>query len=200
MENEMYTESVRMNKAVFLDKDGTLVKDVPYNVDETLIEYEEDVIDSLVQFREHGFLLIMISNQSGVARGYFAEDALQKVSVKIQADLGMRGVSFEAFYFCPHHPEGSIEKYSCECQCRKPRPGMILKAAEDFKVDLSKSWMVGDILNDVEAGNRAGCGTILINNGNETEWLKGEFREPSFEVANMKEAAEIILSTQLIIR
>ena len=89
-------------------------------------------------------------------------------------------------YYCPHYPDGKIQKYKIECDCRKPKPGLILQAAREHDIDLSNSWMIGDILNDVEAGNRAGCKTILLDNGNETEWIWNEIRTPAFIVNNWK--------------
>jgi D-glycero-D-manno-heptose 1,7-bisphosphate phosphatase len=104
------------------------------------------------------------------------------------------GVTISGFYYCPHHPQGSVAKYAVTCECRKPNPGMLLRAADELQINLSDAWMVGDILNDVEAGNRAGCRTILIDNGNETEWKTGLYREPDFKAADLRESAEIILS------
>lgn len=182
------------SKAIFIDKDGTLVKDIPYNVDPTRIFFEEGVKEALSILSAEGFKLIMISNQSGVARGYFQEYDLEPVKEKIQEELLEVQVQFDAFYFCPHHPCGIVDKYTLECECRKPLPGMILQAAKDFNIDLFQSWMIGDILHDVEAGNRADCRTILINNGNETEWKSGPFRVPSFIAQNFLDAAHIIKS------
>jgi D-glycero-D-manno-heptose 1,7-bisphosphate phosphatase len=187
-------------KAIFLDKDGTLVKDVPYNVDVSKIVYEDGVAESLKGFSENDYLLVVVSNQSGVARGMFTIDAINNVRRKIESDFRALGITLEAFYFCPHHPCGIVDNYAIDCNCRKPKPGLILQAASDLNVDLSESWMIGDILDDVEAGNRAGCNTILINNGNETEWMPGEFRVPTFSVTNMLEAAGIILSQLITIK
>ena len=175
-----------MNKAVFLDKDGTLIKDVPYNVNPDLIEFEDDAFESLRNLQDRGYKLIIISNQPGVALGYFKEEELKKVEEKITDLLGKNQVKLDGFYYCPHS-ENDI------CDCRKPKPGLLLNAAKDHDVDLSKSWMIGDILNDVEAGNRSGCKSILIDNGNETEWIMSSLRKPSFTARNLKEAAEFIM-------
>jgi D-glycero-D-manno-heptose 1,7-bisphosphate phosphatase len=175
-----------MNKAVFLDKDGTLIPDIPYNVDPVLITLQDAAVDGLKRLQDDGYLLIIISNQSGVARGYFTQDKLINVEYKLHELLAEYGLLLSGFYYCPHGPESN-------CDCLKPRSGMLIKAAEEMGIDLSSSWMIGDILNDVEAGNRAGCQTVLINNGNETEWITGDYREPTFTCATINDAAEQIL-------
>jgi D,D-heptose 1,7-bisphosphate phosphatase len=182
------------NKAVFLDKDGTLIVDVPYNTDPAKIVLTDHCLNGLKALQAQGYLLVIISNQSGVARGYFGEDALGAVEDQIKRFLSAGEVRLDGFYYCPHHPEGNTVHYAVECDCRKPLPGMLLKAADDLGVDLSLSWMIGDILNDVEAGNRAGCSSVLIDNGNETEWAWNDLRVPAARVKNIDEAAEYILT------
>ena len=184
-----------MNKAVFLDKDGTLIPDIPYNVNTDLITLEKGAIEGLKKLSEAGYKLIIISNQAGIAHGYFKEDEILKVRMRLEEMLGEEGVKLDGFYYCPHHPKAGIAKYQQNCSCRKPEPGLILKAAKDHSVDLAASWMIGDILNDVEAGRRAGCGAILIDNGNETEWIMNEYRKPDFKAGNLSEAADQILKT-----
>ena len=179
-----------MNKAIFIDKDGTLIHDVPYNVDPDRIELYAGAIPALADLKYRGYLIIVISNQAGIAHGYFEEYALETVKERLSILLGDVGI--DGFYYCPHHPQGIIDRYRLECDCRKPQPGMILQAAKDFQIDLSQSWMIGDILSDVEAGNRAGCKTILINNGNETEWELNSLRKPTFIVKDLVEASQLI--------
>lgn len=176
-----------MNKAVFIDKDGTLIKDVPYNVDLRLIEFEDYVFESLRRIQKQGYYLIIISNQPGIALGYFNETELEKVAKKIEKGLLEQSVALNGFYYCPHSAES-------QCMCRKPRPGLLFKAAKDMQIDLSASWMIGDILHDVEAGKRSGAKTILLDRGNETEWLYNECRKPDFLVKNFKEATDVILT------
>jgi D,D-heptose 1,7-bisphosphate phosphatase len=178
--------------AVFLDKDGTLIEDVPYNVAPDHIRLAAGVAEGLPRLRAAGFLLIVVSNQSGVARGYFAEGAIGPVRERIRELLKEIGVELDGFYYCPHHPDGNMPGYATDCDCRKPRPGMILQAARDHGIDLSRSWFVGDILDDVEAGRRAGCRTALIDNGNETEWKRSPLRWPDIVVGEMAEAARLI--------
>ncbi|HKG67861.1 MAG TPA: HAD family hydrolase [Segetibacter sp.] len=179
-------------KAIFLDKDGTLIPDVPYNVDPDFISLQNGVVEGLRLLKDHGYIFAVISNQAGVARGYFKVDDLEKVKEKLNLLLNKEGIYIGAYYFCPHHPLGKVPEYSIACHCRKPEPGMILKAARDLDIDTPKSWMIGDILNDVEAGNKAGCKTILLDIGNETEWVEGVFRKPTFVAADFLQAARFI--------
>lgn len=183
-----------MNKAVFLDKDGTLIIDVPYNVDHTLVELVNDCVDGLKTLQQNGYLLILVTNQAGIAYGYFEENRLQAVKNKIVTLLANYGITLNGFYYCPHHPGGIIGQFTKNCSCRKPMPGMLLTAANEMDIDLMSSWMIGDILNDIEAGNRAGCRSILIDNGNETEWQTGAFRRPFAKVNSINEAANQIMS------
>jgi D-glycero-D-manno-heptose 1,7-bisphosphate phosphatase len=182
-------------KAIFIDKDGTLITDVPYNVDTDKIRLSTNCLTGLRRLKNEGYLLVVISNQSGVARGYFKEQELPAVEQKINALLAEGQITLDGFYYCPHHPEGYVNGYAFDCDCRKPMPGLLLKAAGEMRINLKASWMIGDILNDVEAGNRAGCKTILIDNGNETEWLSGEWRIPWANVKSIDEAAEYILTS-----
>lgn len=181
-----------LSKAVFFDKDGTLIPDIPYNVDPKKITLAGGAHELISRLSGKGYLLIIISNQPGIARGYFAEEDLLAVRSRLEELFIEAGSVLSGFYYCPHHPEGIIEQYSKRCDCRKPMPGMLLKAAMDHNLDLRESWFIGDILNDVEAGNRAGCRTILLNNGNETEWIAGEFRKPHYTISLLADAAKII--------
>jgi D-glycero-D-manno-heptose 1,7-bisphosphate phosphatase len=180
-------------KAIFLDKDGTLIPDIPYNIDPDKITLSEHAAEALKLLASQGFQFIVITDQSGVARGYFKEEDLVKVKNKITGLLQEHSITLSGFYYCPHHYDEATGELTCVC--RKPLPGLLLKAAEEKNISLKNSWMIGDILNDVEAGARAGCRTILIDNGNETEWKQGPFRTPTFVAANLEVAASYILST-----
>lgn len=182
-----------MNKAIFIDKDGTLIPDIPFNTDTNLVTLYDEAVPALLQLQQAGFLLIVITNQSGVALGYMTEEQVKAVEYKIDNLLRAHGIRMTGFLYCPHHPQGEIAEFSVNCMCRKPKPGMLLKAADRWKINLSASWMLGDILNDVEAGNRAGCRTILIDNGGETLWERGEFRTPHFTAKTLGQAANYIL-------
>jgi len=181
-----------MDKAIFLDKDGTLIPDIPYNVDPEKIRLSENCIEGLRLLADSGYKLIVVSNQSGIARGYFTEVRFFAVIKRVHELLLAEGITLDGFYYCPHHPEGTIPTYAIDCDCRKPLPGMLNKAADDYELDLAQCWMIGDILNDMEAGNGAGCSTVLIDNGNETEWLPGAYRKPEFTCSNINEAAVYI--------
>src|SRR5690606_30817673 len=126
-----------------------------------------------------GFQLIVITNQSGIARGLFNQDDLTVMHQHLERELALRGVRADAVYFCPHHPEGVIAELARRCDCRKPEPGMLVRAACERGIDLGRSWFVGDILDDVEAGNRAGCRTVLVDIGTESTPQR-EIRQPTF--------------------
>lgn len=182
-----------MRRAVFIDKDGTLIRNVPYNADPDKILLERGAVEGLRMLQERGYALIVVSNQAGIAHGYFREDEMQPVIAKVKQLLGEAGITLDGFYYCPHHPAGKIAQYARTCSCRKPLPGMLLQAAEELDIFLPESWMIGDILNDVEAGNRAGCRSVLLNNGNETVWETNLHNEPAYIANDLREAAQFIV-------
>lgn len=171
--------------AVFLDKDGTLIEDVPYNVDPALVVLSPGAGAGLRRLAGLGFCLLVVSNQPGLALARFGEAALHAAWRQLQRLAWDEGVRLEGFYYCPHHPEAG-------CGCRKPAPGLLLKAAREHGIDLAASWMIGDILNDVEAGRRAGCRTVLIDNGHETEWRRGALRTPDAVAPDIEAAARLV--------
>lgn len=173
-----------VSAAVFVDKDGTLVEDVPYNVDPERIALAPGAEEAIRRFAESGYRVIVVSNQPGAALGLFPEERLRGVEERLRELLDD---ALDGFYYCPHHPEAG-------CRCRKPSPGMLLRAAREHGIELERSWMIGDILDDVEAGRRAGCRTVLIDNGNETEWNMSEVRRPDLAAADLAEAAAMILA------
>jgi D-glycero-D-manno-heptose 1,7-bisphosphate phosphatase len=183
-------------RAIFLDKDGTLIRDLPYNVDPSLMELSWQAGPALHLLQQLGYKLIVVTNQSGVARGLFTEAALEPVRRRLSEMLAQYGAMLDGFYYCPHSLEGTVNRYAISCTCRKPRPGMLLQAALDHGIDLSASWMIGDILNDVEAGRRAGCRTVLIDNGNETEWAYGPQRMPDLKAPDLFAAATRIAALE----
>jgi histidinol-phosphate phosphatase family protein len=178
--------------AVFFDKDGTLVDDVPYNIDPLQITLARGAAGAVRRIAAAGYEIHVVSNQSGVARGYFPEACIGPVELRLRRLLEDCGVALSSFRYCPHHPEGVVAAYARACRCRKPQPGMLLRAASEHGIDLRRSWMIGDILDDVEAGRRAGCRTVLIDNGNETEWRWSPEREPDHVVRDLIAAAEIV--------
>lgn len=175
-----------------MDKDGTLIQDVAYNVDPARIRLLPGALEGLRRLHRAGYLLIVVTNQSGVARGLFSEAALGGVAQRLRQLLAPAGVPLAGFYYCPHHPDGSVLEYAVECACRKPEPGLVTRAAREHGLDLARCWLIGDILDDVEAGNRAGCRTILLDNGGETEWVPGPHRLPHHVAADLHQASAII--------
>lgn len=182
-----------LRRAVFLDKDGTLVEDVPYNVDPAKICLTPGAGSGLRRLAQAGFALVVVSNQSGVARGYFPESALTAVEARLRELLQAEGAQLDGFHYCPHHPVGKVPEYARSCSCRKPAPGLVLAAAQQLNLDLRQSWLVGDILDDIEAGRRAGCRTVLLNTGHETEWSLMPERLPHRVAPHLTDAADQIL-------
>src|SRR5690606_13282655 len=190
---ETSTVSDKQVRAVFLDKDGTLIRDIPYNTDPTQIELMPGVVEGLQLLKKHGYRLIVVTNQSGIARGYFTIKELNVVRRRIEELLRPYHLILDDFLFCPHHPDGCVKSFARSCNCRKPMAGLLVQAASRHQIDLSGSWMIGDILHDVEAGNRAGCTTILLDNGNETEWALSPWRYPFAMVPDFYSAAVRII-------
>lgn len=181
-------------RAVFLDKDGTLIDDVPYNVDPKRVTLAEGAGSALRELKAHGYSLIVVSNQAGVALGRFSLRALGAVEQRVQELLRPSGVAIDAFYYCPHLPQAPNVRFAVRCLCRKPQPGLLRQAAHDLSIDLTQSWLLGDILDDVEAGNRAGCRTVLVDVGNETEWRLAMHRQPHLLARSLRHAAAQILA------
>lgn len=182
-----------LKRAVFLDKDGTLIENVPYNVDRTRIRLRPGAVDALLLLIGLGYELIVVSNQPGVAMGLFPHGALAAVEEHLNDLFLTHGFRLADCYWCPHHPEGSVADYALICACRKPMPGLLHAAAAEHGIDLSRSWLIGDILDDVEAGRRAGCRTVLLDAGSETEWKMGEWRTPDAVAADLLAAAAAIM-------
>lgn len=155
-------------RALFLDRDGTLVEPRHYpSHPDDLVLYRR-IAPGLRRLRAAGFKLIVVTNQAGIARGYFGLPELREMHRSLAQRFARLGVLIDRFYYCPHHPEGTVPGLSVSCTCRKPQPGMLLRAASELHIDLERSWLVGDILSDVEAGNRAGCRTALVDLGTES--------------------------------
>ncbi|MBV9231615.1 MAG: HAD family hydrolase [Chloroflexi bacterium] len=178
-------------RALFLDRDGTLVHASHYPSRPEHLRLYENIGPDLYALQEMGFSLVVITNQSGIARGYFTEADLQLMHEHLSAQLARSGVQLSAIYHCPHHPDGAIPELSIRCDCRKPRPGMLLRAARDLDLDLQHSWFVGDILDDIEAGNRAGCNTVLVDLGTERPPIQA-LRQPTFVAHDTRHALRII--------
>jgi len=179
------------NRAVFIDKDGTLVDDLPSNVDPARLRFTPGAIESLRLLAEHGYQLIVVTNQPGLAYGLFTRAQLTQLQLALADLLQREGVHLTDFYACTHAAgPGPVPA----CLCRKPAPGLLRQAARAHAIDLRRSWMVGDILDDVEAGQRAGCRTVLLDVGSETVWRTSPLRTPHHRVANWLEAARAIIA------
>ena len=148
--------------AAFLDRDGTISEDVEFIRDPSEVCALAGAAQAIRLLRDVGYLIVVITNQSGVARGYLTEETLGVIHRELNGQLAAEGASFDAVYYCPHLPDGEEEPYARECNCRKPAPGLLLKAAEEWQIDLARSVMIGNAERDVEAGRAAGCRTALL--------------------------------------
>src|SRR6185437_1293527 len=148
IKGESYPRRINMEKAIFLDKDGTLILDVPYNVNPSLVTLTKHAIEGLQKLSKAGFRFYLISNQQGISLGYFTANDLIPIRKKLENIFLTHGITLNDFYFCPHGDKDS-------CFCRKPQPGLILQAAKDHQVDLKHSWMIGDSASDIQAGKKA---------------------------------------------
>ncbi|MHA1833301.1 MAG: D-glycero-alpha-D-manno-heptose-1,7-bisphosphate 7-phosphatase [Candidatus Baldrarchaeia archaeon] len=182
---------MQSNRAVFLDRDGVICEDVHYLKDPNQLRLLPNVEDAIRLLNEKDWKIIVITNQSGVARGYITLEDLRRIHQKMLTKLRESGAFVHAIYFCPHHPTIGLEPYRKECNCRKPKPGMLFQAAKDFNIDLKRSFMIGDKIIDIQAGKEAGCLTILISSDRSkiVSDLKADFIAP-----NLYEASKIILN------
>jgi len=143
-----------------------------------------------------GLPIVVVSNQPGVAMGRFSEDVLTALGQRAFEVLAQVGVTLEGFWYCPHHPDAEVPAYAVECGCRMPRPGLLVAASRHHDLDLPRSWVVGDLLDHVEAGGRAGCRTILLEECRETTWRSGPYRTPDQLVPDLWDAANVILGAR----
>jgi D-glycero-D-manno-heptose 1,7-bisphosphate phosphatase len=185
-------------RAVFLDRDHTIIEDPGYLSDPNGVRLLPGVDQAIKSLAHAGYKLVVVTNQSGVARGLVTEESLERIHAEMSRQLASDGAHLDAIYYCPFHPEGSVEEYAIESDLRKPRPGMLRKAAADLDLDLQASWMVGDSPRDVEAGQRAGCRTIRLRSAGDHPTREGEDEDvrADFTVRNLSEAAKIILREQ----
>lgn len=159
-----------MNKAVFLDRDG-VINELIYYQEQGIIDSPftakqfrllPDVGEVIKEFRKMGFKVVLVSNQPGIAKGHFSKEVFEKIRKKMRNELAKEEASLDGEYYCFHHPEAKVEDLRKDCQCRKPKPGLLFQSAKELGIDLSQSWMIGDGLTDIKAGQAAGCKTILI--------------------------------------
>jgi len=170
--------------AIFLDRDGVLIVEKDFLVNPDDVEFYPETIEALNSIK-NGYFKIVISNQSGVARGYFTSEDVKRVNSEISKMLGGKGIFIDAWFFCPHGPEDN-------CACRKPRPGMILEAAEKMNIDLENSWIIGDKSSDIEAGKASRIKTILVKTGYGGAESGSKNIDPDFTALNIREAIDYI--------
>lgn len=151
--------------AVFLDRDGVVIEEREYVSTPKQVHLLPGVAETIAALNRAGWCVVIVTNQSGIARGFFTPSALNRIHQRLQHLLWCYGAQVDGIYVCPHHPEADIDIYRQQCLCRKPRPGLLLQAAEELDIDLSQSWMIGDRVSDLEAGSAAGCRTILVRTG-----------------------------------
>lgn len=156
------SSTLQKSRAIFLDRDGTLNKNKEYLIDFEQFELIPGVEPALRIFQDLDYRLFVVSNQSGVARGFFPITAVEDLHKRMKAQISAMGIDLEELVFCPHHPKGTVPEFSIDCACRKPKPGMILYLEEKYNLDLENSYMVGDMLRDANAGLSAGVTGILL--------------------------------------
>ncbi|GEM_PF-89911 len=181
------------NRAVFLDRDGTLIEHYDYLTDASQVQLLPRTASALRLLKEHGYLLVLVTNQSAVARGMLTEETLFEIHDKLKEHLAEKGVYLDQIYYCPFHPEGVVEKYRRESELRKPSPGMLKLAAKEMDIDLAESWAVGDDDRDIEAGERAGCKTIQIDSHTTSSFVHRGEAKPDYRAVNLQESANLIL-------
>lgn len=155
-----------LKPAVFLDRDGVVIEDSHYLGDPARVRILPGVPEAVASLNRAGWRVVVVTNQSGVARGLFTEPDVEAVHEHLAELLCGYGAKIDAFHHCPHHPDGEVEAYRVACACRKPRPGMLRRAADELGLDLAASWMVGDRVTDLQAGAAVGCRTVLVRTGN----------------------------------
>jgi D-glycero-D-manno-heptose 1,7-bisphosphate phosphatase len=156
-------------EAVFLDRDGTVIEEVRYLGDPAQVRLIPGAAEAIRRLNDAGVLVVLVTNQSGVARGYFPESRVWDVHARLAELLAERGARIDAYFYCPHHPTEGVGRYRVACECRKPRPGLLLAAARQLDIDLARSWVIGDKPCDAEAGAAAGCRAILVRTGHGVE-------------------------------
>jgi D,D-heptose 1,7-bisphosphate phosphatase len=185
------------DKAVFLDRDNTIIDDPGYIGDPSLVRLLPGVEQAIKSLQAAGYKIVVVTNQSGIARGLLTEAMLERIHDELRRQLAVKEAYLDAIYYCPYHPEGTVEGYAIDSGLRKPRPGMLLKAAGEMDLELAGSWMVGDSPRDIEAGQRAGCRTIRVRTRQTAPKQQmdqeDEGVQADFTVRNLAEAAKIIL-------
>ncbi|MDQ1560460.1 MAG: D-glycero-D-manno-heptose 1,7-bisphosphate phosphatase, partial [Pyrinomonadaceae bacterium] len=185
-------------RAVFIDRDGTISEEVGYVNHPSRYRVFPYAAEAIKRLNEAGWLAVLVTNQAGVARGYFTEDVIGAVHTLLAQELERGGARLDAIYYCPHHPSVGEPPYRFDCDCRKPRPGLIRRAAADLDIDLATSWMVGDRYGDTELARNAGTRAALVLSGygrGEWEYQRAAWRhQPDLVAENLLEAVEKIIA------
>ncbi|MFN2166308.1 MAG: D-glycero-alpha-D-manno-heptose-1,7-bisphosphate 7-phosphatase [Anaerolineae bacterium] len=183
-----------MRRAVFLDRDGTINVEVGYISDPAQVRLLPGAAQAIASIQEAGLAVVAVSNQSGIARGRFGLEQMLSVQAEVERQLREEaGASLDAFYYCPHHPEGVVEPYAVVCDCRKPGIGMLERAAQELSLSLPGSFMVGDKRIDVACGNRAGLTSLLVTSGMPLDPVASPAEEPAATLPGLDAAARWIL-------
>jgi len=193
----MSLEITRKRAAIFIDRDGTINEEKNYLHRIEDFEFIPGTHEAIKLLKDAGYLVIVVSNQSGIARGYFDEAAVDRLHEHIQQELKRYDTTIDGFYYCPHHPEKGLGDYKVACDCRKGAPGMLLQAAEEHNIDLEKSFMVGDKLADIEAGAKAGCKSILVLTGYGDREKSKPGPSKIIQCKNLYDAAYTIINEKL---
>ncbi len=180
------------HKAIFLDRDDTIISDPGYINDPAQVKLLDGAAEAIIQLRKMDYKIIVVSNQSGIARGIIPENALARIHERLAQLLAEKNAYIDNIYYCPYHPDGAVKKYRKESNMRKPAPGMLMAASEEMDIDLPLSWMIGDAYSDVAAGIAAGCRTILLRSHTNQPAPTLKDPKPGFEAINLKEAVNII--------
>lgn len=185
-----------MSRCIFLDRDGTINKEVNYLHKIEEFEILPSVIEGLQALQDKGFLLIIVSNQSGIARGYFTEEDLNVLNRNILSILREKGIIINDVLCCPHLEDGIVPEYTKVCNCRKPKPGLLYRAQQKYNINLASSYMIGDKLSDIETGKNAGCSTILVRTGYGMIEEQKENNHSDFIADNLIDAARWIIRNE----
>jgi len=179
------------NKVIFLDRDGTVNVDTDYLYKIEDFQFEKNVPETLKYFFDKGYKLIVITNQSGIARGYYSEADVKKLHDYIQQEAKKYGFYFTDFYYCPHHKDGTVKKYAIDCECRKPKTLLLEKAVKGHYLTLSGSYLIGDKPADMKLGHKMGLATILVGTGYGKETIK-TCKENDYYIQDFSELKKII--------
>jgi len=177
--------------AVFLDRDGTINEEVNYLSRMEQLRLYPQTVEAIRMVNAAGMKAVVVTNQSGIARGYFTEDFVRSVHDRINELLAPGGARIDGFYVCPHHPVYGNCIYKQDCDCRKPKPGLLLQAAAELDIDLARSYMVGDMLKDIEAGKNAGAKGVLVRTGYGVNIVRTDM--PAYIAEDVLEAVQWIL-------